>query len=112
MIGRICMKTASDGCDVDAVVRLMRADESDVAHPILVVDGDHEAILVAADVEHQAVLTNDARRRVQALNIGRRLPVGVQNVVIPSPQRLLCIGILFPEFPERAAGDDSHPPSV
>ncbi len=86
----------------------MRSDEADVAHAVRIVDRDDQAIRVALDVEYDSVLGDDARVRVDALDVRRRAPVSLPRVVVPGPQRLFGVGVLLPELSKRTASDDPH----
>jgi hypothetical protein len=98
----------SDRRNIDSVVRLVRTDESDVAHPIAVIHGDDQPVPVPADVEHDAVLADDTRIGVDTLYICWRAPIGTPNIVVPRPQWSLGVHVFFPELPQRTPGNDTH----
>src|SRR5882762_10227483 len=68
---RIALMRISDLPDVDLIVFLVRPDEAHVRHLKLVVDPDHEPVVVALDVEDHAVADN-ARVAVLPLYVRRR----------------------------------------
>jgi hypothetical protein len=86
----------------------MRADGADVARSVRIVDRDDQAVLVALDVEYNSVLADDARVRVDALDVRRRVPVGPPRIVVPRSQGLLSLRVLLPELSKRSASDDPH----
>lgn len=90
----------------------MSADESNVANPVRVIDRDNQTVLVPPDVEHDSVLSDDACVRVDPLHVRRRAPIGLTNVVIPSPQRLLRVGVALPELTQSPPCNDPHRDSV
>src|SRR3546814_1159986 len=60
---------------VDRVVLGVRAHETDVNHAVRIVDLHHQPVVVAFDVEHRSVTTNDACAAVLRLDLGRGVPV-------------------------------------
>src|SRR5437867_3758170 len=93
---------------VDRIVLSVRADKSDVDHAVRVVDLHHEPVVVALDVEHHAVVTNDARAAVLRLDLGRSLPVLLFDFPVPRKKGFLRVRISLPELPERLFSDDPH----
>jgi hypothetical protein len=96
--------------NVDVVVRLVRADESSVAHTVPVIDGDDEPVLVSANVENDAVVADDTRVRINPLDVGRRSPICFPYVVVPSPQRRLRIGVFCPELAQSSGSSPKAAP--
>ena len=91
--------------DVDSVVCCLRADKPDVARPVRIVDRDDQTVLVTLDVEHHSIFADDARVRVDTLDLGRRAPVSFPGVVVPRSQRLLGVGVPLPKLSKRTASD-------
>ena len=90
----------------------MRSYESHVADAISIIDRDDEPVLVPTDVEDDTIVANDARVRVDTLYIRGRLPIRFPHIMVPGPQRLLGVGVLFPELTERTPSNDAHYESV
>jgi hypothetical protein len=57
----------------------MRAHEAYVYDAIRVVDPYDQSILVAANIEHDTTIAQDARVAEFSLNIGGRTPIGPQG---------------------------------
>ncbi len=94
--------------DVDRVVRRMRTDEADEGDLRRVLQGDDETILVASDVEDDAVVSDEARIPVGRFDVRRRPPRRSPRLREPSTEWLLRI------TPRRAcvsmAGSVATPP--
>jgi hypothetical protein len=54
---------------IDRAVLRMCADESDINHAIGIIDPDHDAILIAGDIEDDAAISQDAGRSNITLHI-------------------------------------------
>src|SRR4051794_7684427 len=93
---------------VDVVVLAGRSHELDphgaLAEPRL----DDQAVLVATDVEDDALGVHDARVREVPLDVRRRSPIGPARDRVPCLEGLLRSGVALPEGPQRPKGDDSH----
>lgn len=93
---------------VDTVILGMRADKPDVAHAIGIVNGHHEAVVIAFDVEHDAIVTNEAGVRVDLLDGRWRTPLRPLRVVVPRTQWLFSVRMSSPKLTQCALSDDSH----
>src|SRR2546425_11689613 len=93
---------------VDLVVLSVRADEADVDHPVRVVDLHHESVIVALDVEHHSVVTDDARCSVLRLDLRGVVPILLLDFAVPREKRLLRVRVQLPELPEWPFRDDPH----
>ena len=102
----------SDGRGVDPVVLGVGPDKADEEKPTPVVNSHDETIAVAVNVEDDAVIREDARRRVLALDVVRRRPIGPSHFSKPSSERMFGVLIAAPECLERAAREDPHRESV
>ena len=49
----------------------------------IVIDSNNQPVVVALDIEHNAVVIQDTRRRVHQLDVLRRLPGSVIGLAIP-----------------------------
>src|SRR3984893_15470961 len=82
------MTEALDALCVDSVVLPMSTNEADVDDAIRIVDPDHDAILVAGDVEdHAAVLENTGAADI-TFDVRRLRPVGLPHLPKPGHNRL------------------------
>src|SRR5580658_4870055 len=106
-IGLMSM-TCLDGGGVDFVVLGVRADEANVDGEERVFDGDDDPILVALQVEDDAVAREDACRRVTHLDVLGAAPVAALELVEPGEERLPSIGVLVGKRPDRRAVEDAH----
>ena len=77
----------SDRLRIDGVILPMRANEPYVNNTIRVVDPNHDAILVASDIEYRAAVLEDAGRANVTFDVRRRGPVG--RFATPSRDRAL-----------------------
>src|SRR2546427_4923797 len=93
---------------VDLVVLSVRADEADVDQPVRVVDLHHESVIVALDVEHHSVVTDDARCSVLRLDLRGVVPILLLDFAVPREKRLLRVRVQLPELPEWPFRDDPH----
>lgn len=69
---------------------------------------DHESVVIALDVENDAIIPDQAGIAVSIFDVGRSTPIGLFDVMIPRPKRLLGIGVLLPEVTQGLQGDDPH----
>jgi hypothetical protein len=92
----------------------MRSDPFDEYDLVPIADGDHEAVIVAFDVEHDSVRSDDARVRIRPYNIGWALPAGAQHLMKPCVERRLdgfVVSAAFETVDESSQGlsrNDSH----
>lgn len=61
----------------------MRADELGQHDLVRIINVNHEAVIVAADIEDHAVVANEIRRVELGPDIGRTVPVGLSDRVEP-----------------------------
>src|SRR5690606_36177545 len=94
--------------DVDTVVLVMCSDEADVHHLAAQQHDSHDAELVAAHVEHHSVLRPDIGAVEHRLDVGKGLPFGLDDGVVPEPHRVLGFRPSLPELSKRALCDDPH----
>src|SRR6266545_4466675 len=92
----------------DCIVLSVRADKSDVDHPVWVVDLHYQSVVVALHVEHHPVVADDARATILFFDPGWSVPVLPFDFSVPRKKRLLCIRMSLPELPERLLSDDPH----
>jgi hypothetical protein len=83
-----------DSLCIDGVVLLVRTDELDENDPIRIVDGRDKAIFIASDIEDHASVFQDARSTKIGLDVRRGLPLGLEDMAMPSKKWLLRVGIL------------------
>ena len=83
---------------INLVVFLVCPDKSNIHGPVLVLDGYDDTVLVALDVEDHAIIGNETCIAIDRFDVGWRFPGGLFDIVIPGPQRLFGVGVLFPEF--------------
>jgi hypothetical protein len=99
---------------VNAIVVAVRADPLDPDDRLLEVHRHDQPVVVALDVEHNAVGRDDTRRRVEPLQVGRAGPASPLDLVEPGIQRGLqrrlvpVPGAGLDELPQRAPGNDPH----
>jgi len=67
---------------------------------------------IVGDSDNVPVLADNARIRVDPLDVCWRPPARAPGVVEPGAQWLLGVGVAFPELAERAPSDNPHPRSV
>src|SRR5665213_1537251 len=97
-----------DALHIDLVVLLVGTDELHPDDAGAVLHFHHQAVLVAAKVEDNAVVAADACTGILVLHILRRCPAGLQRLLVPALERAACIAAPWslPEPLERALGDD------
>src|SRR5487761_2525464 len=102
------------GLHIDAVVLHMCSDELHPDDSRLILHFDDEPVLVAAYVEHDAVVTADARARELILDVLRPAPLCPQSLLVPAVERASRISATgsLPEFLQAALGDHSHRSAV
>ena len=88
----------------------MGADEPHEKQVCVVRDTDHQHVIVALDVEHDAPVLQDARIADLRLDIGRLAPLRLGRQIKPDLQRLLGIRVLEPEVSQRLECKHSHLP--
>jgi hypothetical protein len=74
----------------------------------LVPDMYDQAILVAADVEDDAVISYERCRSVELSDIARPRPHGLLDFSETRTERLLCVAVNCPESRKSLASNDSH----
>src|SRR5271157_5003826 len=94
--------------DINRIVFCMGAYKADVDNSVRIVDLHNQPVVVALDVEHNAVVAEDARLPILRFDLGRAIPVLSLDLPVPSQKGLLGIGMGLPECPERLLGDNSH----
>src|SRR3954451_14779629 len=88
----------------------MRAKPPDENNPCVVVDVNHQAVFVAANVEDRTTALEDARVAVLGFELGRRVPGRGFRFVKPWPQRLFGVWKVRPEFSHEAVAVNPHAP--
>jgi hypothetical protein len=78
-----------DSLCIDGVVLLVCANEFHENNPVRVVDGRDQSVLVASDIEDHAPFLQDARGTKVGLDVGRGLPLDLEDVTVPGEKRLL-----------------------
>lgn len=86
----------------------MRADEFDVDRLVLIGDCHHEAVVIAFDVEDDAIVRHETGRRIVIPDVLRRTPLSVLRLVVPGFERLLRCRVLGPESLKYRLCQDSH----
>jgi hypothetical protein len=84
--------------DIDTIIVLVRSDPLDPGDRLLEVNGCHETVIIALDVEHDAIGRYDACRGIAPLDISCARPARLANLIEPSIDRSLegCV-ILVPD---------------
>jgi len=85
----------------------MRAEKPDVADAERVVDGDNQAVLVAANVEHRE-LAGRVRVWISLANIHEAGPAHSPGGPIPVIERRLCVLMSVSELAKGLAADAAH----
>ena len=80
------------------------ADEQDAPGEI---DLRDEAILVASNVEDDE-RSHEVGRIERLFNVGEARPVGASSHAVPMVQRLVGVGMLLTEDPDRLVADNMH----
>jgi hypothetical protein len=93
---------------IDPVILPVSANEAYVADLIRIIDCRYQPVSIAPDVKHDTVLAEDAGIRVCPLNVCGRLPNRCLYIIIPGPETLLGVGMVFPELPQCSPGYDPH----
>ena len=75
----------------------MRPYEPDVGNLKFVLHGDHQAVGVSFDVEHDPVVTENARRPVFRFNVLWALPSRLFGFGIPRSQGPFRVRVTLPE---------------
>lgn len=61
----------------------MGSDKADIQHAPVVMHGHDQAVIVAFDVEHDAIVSNEAGITMSRLDVRRGFPVRVACIGIP-----------------------------
>src|SRR5665213_621351 len=94
---------------IDLVVLPMRTDELHQHAAIPISDVNHQAKLVASDIEDHAAISNEINIVSEHFFYVRRSrPLGGCDHAVPGTQRLLRRRMPVPELPQRPARDDLH----
>jgi hypothetical protein len=105
----MCIVIASlDGRDVNRAAFLGRANKSNVRKSASEVKLHDEPIVVALDVEDNAIALHKTRGCEVSFNVARRLPIRVLSNGKPCPKRLSDIRVFVSEVAKRAPSDDSR----
>src|SRR5688500_6608728 len=97
---------------VNTIVILVCADPLDPDDTLLIVDGGHKAVVVALNIEHNTLSRDDARGRIETLDICGVSPSSSADLVEPSVdcrfqgRLLLASGLLPDEFAQAPPGND------
>lgn len=75
----------------------MRADKLDVDDANPVGDSDDQTVVIAFNVEPDPVVLDKAGATITGFNILWAFPDGLAGLIDPCFQRLLDIGVFFPE---------------
>ena len=86
------MTETSNALCVDSVVLPMGADKPDVDDAIRIVDPDHDAILVAGNVEDRTAILENTGAADISLDMRRLRPIGLPDLPKPRHHRLAGIG--------------------
>ena len=87
----------------------MGTDETDVDDTGVVVNFDDQPVLIAFDVEHNAVAWQDIGAVIANANILRVSPLRMLCFCVPGPERLLGVVVPVPELAEGADGITLEP---
>lgn len=99
----------SDRRSVDLVVLSVCAEEPNVdEEDRSIFHGDDQTVVVAADVEDDAVPGDEVRGAVPRANLCRTIPRSGLDLMEPRAQRLFRIAVALPESDQGGAADDSH----
>ena len=107
-IGLMSMTLSLDGGGVDRVVLGVRADEANVDGEELVFHDDDDAVPVAFDVEHHAVVREEAGGRVSGFDRVRSRPNGPLDLGKPSEEGLARVGVLVGKSLDGRAVEDAQ----
>jgi hypothetical protein len=86
----------------------MRSEELDVHGLKAVVNPGDQPVVVALDIEDDAIVLNDARIRVPVLNILRARPLSRKRVVVPRLQKPRCRRVVRTGVQVGLFGYDVH----
>jgi len=73
-----------DSLCIDGVVLLVCANELDEYDSVRVVDGRDQPVFVASDIKNYAPILQDARSTEVCLDVRRGLPLGLEDMAMPS----------------------------
>ena len=68
---------------IDTIILCVRPDESNVQNPKIVIDVHDKSVLVASDIENNAIALDKAGMPVSAFDVLRAIPVGQCRFPIP-----------------------------
>ena len=86
----------------------MGADKANIHDLIGVIDGNDKSIVIAANVEYDAIIGDDTRGSIELPNVVWRSPSRMLSVMVPGFERLLGVGMPFPECTQGFTGNDTH----
>jgi hypothetical protein len=92
------------------IVLLVSADEPNVNNSVGKIQSHDHSVFVAANVEDNAIVSQDAGTPKLTFHIGRPCPIGLRNLPKPGAKRLFRVGASgpAPELPQRFSRDDPH----
>jgi hypothetical protein len=82
---------------INPVVFLVGPHETEVDDAKLILNGCHNSVRIAFDVEDNPVVSHKAGITVNTLDVSWRSPFSLLHIGIPSQQRLLRIRVSLPE---------------
>src|SRR4051794_32084805 len=97
---------------IDPVVVLVGTQPFDPHDALLEVDGHHETVIIALDIEHDPLSADDACRGIELPHIGGTHPACLADFVEPRIERRLHCRLISPpreandELTQSAAGYD------
>ena len=86
----------------------MGSDKADIHHLPVVMHRNDQAVIVALDIEHYALIPREAGITMRRLYVRRGFPGCPACVGIPCAQRRFCLRVLRPKNAQRADGYHSH----
>lgn len=86
----------------------MRSDESHVPDPVRVTEFHDKSVFVTGNIENDSLISYYACIPEKRFDVMRTLPFGSLGLLEPGLERLLGIGVSFPEIPKGRPFDDSH----
>src|SRR6266571_3999032 len=92
---------------VDLIVLRVRPDKTHIDDPVGIVDLHHKSVIVAFNVEYNAILPHETGAPILRLDLCRVCPIRLFRLAIPRQQRFFGVRMTLSEGAQRALREAS-----
>src|SRR6266446_5153753 len=92
---------------VDLIVLRVRPDKTHIDDPVGIVDLHHKSVIVAFNVEYNAILPHETGAPILRLDLCWACPIRLFRLTIPRQQRSFSINISLSEDAQRTLREAS-----